>query len=453
MEAHAACREEFQRGTSRPLRWRKEQLLALQAMLEENEAAFCDALQKDLGKPVTESWLHEISFVVSAAKYAAKHLKRWAADKRKSTPVYARPGRCWIHTEPLGVVLIISPWNYPLQLCLAPLVSAISAGNCTVIKPSELSPATAALLGRLIPQYLDKSCIRVVEGGVDVASSLLECAWDHIVFTGGEHVARVVMGAAAKHLTPVTLELGGKSPCVVLADADLEIAARRITWGRFTNSGQTCVAPDHILTDPGTAKKLIPLLKREIEEMFGEDPRNSSDYGRIINEAHHDRVAGLIDPQKVVIGGGMDRDERYISPTVLFPSTRGDRAMQEEIFGPVLPIMEVSGLDQAIKYITSGNKPLAAYLFSRSNRSMQEFVRSVSAGTICMNDVMMFIAIDSLPFGGVGTSGMGVYNGEEGFRQLSHEKAVLKRSFRPDLRMRYAPFGKRKMKWLRMLRG
>ncbi len=428
------------------------QLRALEEMLDRHEAEFCTAWRKDLGKPATEAWLTEVSFARAASNHARKTIHRWVRDKRVSTPFFVMPGRSWIHPEPLGTILIIAPWNYPLQLCLAPLITAISAGNCAVIKPSELAPATSAALAKLVPECLDQDCIRIVEGGVEASGKLLSMPWDHIVFTGGEQVAKIVMAAAAKHLTPVTLELGGKSPCIVLPDADLDITARRIAWGRFTNAGQTCIAPDHVLTDAETRERLIPKLRHEIQQMFGRDPSQSPDYGRIVNQRHFDRLMELIEPSKTVIGGQANRDDLYIAPTVLSGVSVSSPSMLSEIFGPVLPIMEIEDLQDAIQTVRAGARPLAAYLFSSSRKSCEQMVEAVSAGSICLNDVMMFMAVDELPFGGVGASGTGSYKGAIGFNNLSHNKAVLKRSWRPDWRLRYAPVGSNKMKWLRKLR-
>jgi aldehyde dehydrogenase (NAD+) len=448
----ARCRQAFASGVTRPAAWRLAQLESLEAMLAEQEARLCEALYEDLGKPASEAWLTEVSFVMVSARQARKHLPRWMREQRVPTPLFAQPGQSWIRPEPLGTVLIISPWNYPLQLCLAPLVTAISAGNCAVIKPSELAPATAAALAEYLPRYLDPDCIGVVEGGVAVSTVLLEQRWDHIVYTGGETVARIVMAAASRHLTPVTLELGGKSPCIVLPDADLEVAARRIAWGRYTNAGQTCIAPDHVLADSATCARLLPLLRREIRAMFGDDPSQSPDYGRIVNAAHFDRVLGLIEADTVLIGGESNRDLLYIAPTVLGPADAASPSMQSEIFGPVLPLVEVANLDAALDFVARGPKPLAAYLFTADRGAQRRTVAQLSAGSMCINDVMLFMAVPGLPFGGVGASGTGTYKGEDGFKRLSHRKAVLRRSARPDWRMRYAPIGQASMKWLRRLR-
>lgn len=451
-ERLSGVHDAFDRGTSRPLAWRRAQLKGLECMLVEQEAAFCAALADDLGKPAAEAWLTEVSYVIQASKYARRNLDRWARPRRVSTPVFALPGQSRVRPEPLGTVLIIAPWNYPLQLCLAPLVSALSAGNCAVIKPSELVPATSRALHEFLPRYVDPDCVAVVEGGVEVATELLDQPWGHIVFTGGPRVARIVMTEAAQHLVPVTLELGGKTPCIVLPDADLEVAARRIAWGRYTNAGQTCIAPDHVLTDAGTRDRLVPLLCKAITEMFGSDPARSPDYGRIVNEAHFDRLLGLLEDAQCAIGGESDRERRYIAPTVISPASEDQACMQEEIFGPLLPVLEVGDLDDAIARVRSRPKPLAAYLFSKDRKAQSRVENEISAGSICINDVMIFMAVEDLPFGGVGNSGMGNYKGESGFRNLSHNKAVLSRTFWPDWALRYAPVNPAKMKWLRRLR-
>ncbi|NNL96069.1 MAG: aldehyde dehydrogenase family protein, partial [Xanthomonadales bacterium] len=427
-------------------------LEALERMLAAEELELCEALSSDLGKPAPEAWLTEVSFVIQASQFARKNLDRWTRSRPVNTPVFAMPGRSRVRPEPLGTVLIIAPWNYPLQLCLAPLVTAISAGNCAVIKPSELAPATASALARLLPRYLDPECVVVIEGGVDASTQLLDEPWGHIVFTGGSRVAKIVMSAAARHLSPVTLELGGKSPCVVLPDANLEVAARRIAWGRFTNAGQTCIAPDYVLTDAHTRDRLVPLLRNEIEQMFGEDPSRSPDYGRIINETHFDRLLGLMEGAQCVVGGDSRRESLYIAPTVISPAAADQACMQDEIFGPLLPILDSPDLDTAIAHIRSKPKPLSAYLFSKDRKAQARFEDEVSAGSICLNDVMLFMAIEDLPFGGVGNSGMGNYKGEGGFHNLSHDKAVLSRSLWPDWALRYAPISSAKMKWLRRLR-
>ena len=339
-----------------------------------------------------------------------------------------------------------------MQLSLAATSAAIAAGNCVVIKPSEMAPACSALLARLVPEYLDPDCVRVVEGAVAETTALLELPFDHILYTGGGNVGRVVMAAAAKHLTPVTLELGGKSPCVGLPDANLEVTARRIAWGKFTNSGQTCIAPDYILTDADTEALLVPLLEKCIHEMFGENPQESESYGRMINDRHLERVGALIDSGHAVIGGQVDAPDKYIAPTVLTDVPMDSAIMQQEIFGPVLPIVRAENLEEAIAVIRTGDKPLAAYIFTKNNQAERKFLEQVSCGNACVNDVMMFMTVHDLPFGGVGPSGMGAYSGHHGFETFSHMKAVMKRDWWPDLALRYAPFTKKKLSLLRKLR-
>jgi aldehyde dehydrogenase (NAD+) len=442
----------FAGDRSRSMEWREKQLRALERMMADCEQGIIDALAADLGKAPQESWTTEISYVAADAAYCRKHLRRWSGRRRVRTPMIGQPARSWIQPEPLGVVLIIGAWNYPLQLTLAGLAAAISAGNCAIVKPSELAPATSALIARLVPQYLDTDCIRVVEGAVAEATALLELPFDHILYTGNGKVGRIVMAAAAKHLTPVTLELGGKSPCVVLPDADLETTARRIAWGKFTNAGQTCIAPDHVLTDADTEALLVPLLAKSIEEMFGANPEESGSYGRIVNGRHFERLSRLMDSGHVAVGGQTSPASRYIAPTVLTDVAPDSAAMQEEIFGPILPIVRADNLDAAINLIRGGDKPLAAYIFTRDSTAETRFLELVSSGNACVNDTMMFMAVDELPFGGVGPSGMGAYSGEHGFRTFSHMKAVMKRAWWPDFALRYAPYTEKKFKTLRKIR-
>lgn len=442
----------FDSGRTRDLAWRRAQLEAVERLMAEREGEFMAALAADLGKPPMESYTTEISYVSGEAAYCRKKLSRWTKSKRVSTPLVGQPGTSWIQPEPLGVVLVIGAWNYPVQLTLAGMVAAITAGNCVVIKPSELAPATSALLARRVPEYLDPECINIVTGGVAETSALLELPFDHILYTGGGNVGRIVMAAAAKNLTPVTLELGGKSPCVVLPDANLEATARRIVWGKFTNAGQTCTAPDYILTDADTEAKLVPLIKKSIDDMFGSDPQQSDSYGRIINSRHFDRVSQLIGSGTVVAGGQTDAGDKYIAPTVLTGVSPESPVMQEEIFGPILPIVRADDLDEAIAAIRKRDKPLSAYLFTRDKQAETRFLNDVSCGSACINDVMMFAAVHELPFGGVGPSGMGAYSGKRGFDTFSHMKAVMKRGWWPDLDIRFAPYTEKKFKLLRKIR-
>lgn len=445
-------REGFGSDRTRSAQWRDAQLAALGNMLETHEKAFLDALHEDLGKPAMEGWMTELSYVTGEIDHCRKHLDRWMKPRKVATPVFAQPGRSWTQAEPLGVVLVMAAWNYPLQIALAPLAAAIAAGNCAVVKPSEHAPATSALIARHLPEFLDPDCFAVVEGGVPESTALLEERFDHIIYTGGSAVGRIVMAAAARHLTPVTLELGGKSPCIVLPDADLEVAARRIAWGRYLNAGQTCIAPDYLLTDGDTEPALVRALERAIRDMFGADPQQSESYGRIVNRRHLDRLSGLLTSGEVAIGGRVDADDRYLEPTVLTGVSPGDPVMQEEIFGPILPVLRVDDLDAAIAHIRAGEKPLAAYLFTRDRAAEERFLNGVSAGSACLNDVLMFSAVPELPFGGVGESGIGAYKGERGFLNFSHLKAVMRRAWWPDIRLRYAPFTRGKFRLLKKLR-
>ena len=442
----------FETGRTASLAWRAEQLAALERMMVECEQEILNALKTDLGKHPLEAWNTEVAYVSADAKYCRKNLKRWARTRKVSTPMASKPGKSWLQPEPLGVVLIIGAWNYPAQLVLAGLAAAIAAGNCAVLKPSELAPATSRVVARRVPEYLDNHCIKVVEGGVPETSALLELAWDHILYTGGGNVGRIVMAAAAKHLTPVTLELGGKSPCVVMPDADLQTTARRIAWGKFTNAGQTCIAPDYVLVDAQTEKKLVPLLQQAVSEMFGENPEESESYGRIVNDRHFTRLSDFLDSGNVAIGGQTNADTRYIAPTVLTGVTADSPVMQEEIFGPILPLLQSDDLEASIRFIRASDKPLAAYIFTKNPAAEARFLEKVSCGNVCINDTMMFMTVDELPFGGVGPSGMGNYSGEYGFRTFSHMKAVMRRGWWPDFALRYAPFTDRKFKLLRKLR-
>ena len=442
----------FESERTMSLEWRAQQLTALERMMIEHEQDILEALKADLGKHALEAWSTEVSYVASDAAYCRKNLKKWTRRRKVVTPMVGKPGKSWLQAEPLGVVLIIGAWNYPLQLTLAGLAAAIAAGNCAVIKPSELSPATSAITARLVEEYLDKDCFKVVEGAVPETSALLELPWDHILYTGGGNVGRIVMAAAARHLTPVTLELGGKSPCVVMPDADLETTAKRIAWGKFTNAGQTCIAPDYVLVDADTEKKLVPLLQKAVTSMFGNDPQQSDSYGRIVNDRHFERISAFINSGEVAIGGKTDAATRFIAPTVLTGVMPDSPVMQEEIFGPVLPIVRAGDLEEAIRFVREGDKPLAAYIFTKDEEAEARFLKKVSAGSTCVNDTMMFMTVHELPFGGVGGSGMGNYSGEYGFKTFSHMKPVMKRGWWPDPDLRYAPYTDKKFKLLRKLR-
>ena len=444
-------RDSFDRGLTRPLGWRRAQLGAMSRMLRENEKSIAQALAKDLAKPGQEVYLGELSLLFSEIRHARRQLRRWARPRRVHTPLVGQPARSWVQPEPLGVVLIMGAWNYPVQLVLSPLIPALAAGNCAVVKPSEIAAATSALMAELIPRYLDSNAVQVVEGAVEETTELLKQRFDHILYTGGAHVGRIVMRSAAEHLTPVTLELGGKSPCVIDEGADLASAARRLIWGKCLNAGQTCIAPDYVLVTRARRDELIAAIGNELDAMYGQDRLKSDDYAKIINRRHFDRLVGYLDDGDVAIGGRFDEENCRIEPTVLTGVDADSEIMREEIFGPLLPVIEVDSLEQAIAFVRQREKPLAAYLFTRSRVSERQFVESISTGSLCINDVLMFMSVPELPFGGVGMSGMGQYHGKAGFDRFSHLKAVMKRSRFPEIPIRFPPYTDFKLRLLKRL--
>ncbi|MFJ3672703.1 aldehyde dehydrogenase family protein [Streptomyces sp. NPDC090106] len=441
---HAA----FTTGVTRPLDWRKSQLRALRTLLVEREDVFAAALHTDLGKSGTEAYTTEIGFVINEIDHLLSHMDRWLRPRRVKVPLSLAPARAWTVREPLGTVLVISPWNYPLQLALSPLVGALAAGNCVAVKPSELAPATSAALAEWLPRALNPDAVAVVEGGVTETTALLEERFDHVFYTGGAAVARIVMTAAARHLTPVTLELGGKSPAVVETGTDLATAARRIAWGKFMNAGQTCVAPDYVLA-VGDAD-IETHLTDAVREMYGPDPAASEDYGRIVNERHFDRLTALLSDGRIVCGGDHDRDRLHLAPTVLTDVDVDSPLMREEIFGPILPVVRVPDLDAAIRFVTAREKPLALYGFTASARSKRRLLAETSSGALAFGVPNAHLAVPGLPFGGVGESGMGRYHGAHSLDTFSHTRAVLDKPRLPDtLRLAYPPFTRGKDRILR----
>jgi len=443
-----AARQRFRADVTRPLAWRDAQLAGVARFLKEEEAAIKEALHRDLGKSEFESYMAEIWSVANEVSDARRNLKRWTAARRVKTPSLLQPANSMLRPDPLGVVLIISPWNYPLNLILAPLVGAIAAGNCAVLKPSELAAATSRLLAEKLPQYIDAECFPVVEGAVSETTALLEQRFDHICYTGGAHVARIVMAAAAKHLTPTTLELGGKSPCIVDESVNVKVAARRIAWGKFMNCGQTCVAPDYILVAEKCHDALVAELKSVIETFYGSDPKASPDYSRIINDAHFSRVVSLIDAQKVVHGGETDGASRYIAPTLMTDVTSDDPVMQQEIFGPVLPVIKINNVDEAVQFVNEREKPLALYVFAQDKAVVEQVLSRTTAGGVTVNHTILHLSNGELPFGGVGESGMGGYHGKWGFDTFSHLKPVLNKPTWIDPPITYPPFSDWKRKLL-----
>ncbi|MER6070689.1 aldehyde dehydrogenase family protein [Streptomyces sp. NPDC001817] len=424
----ARLRATYATGRTKPVEWRTGQLRRLRALLTEHGADLAAALHADLGKSSTEAYRTEIDFTVREIDHTLGHIEEWLRPEPAPVPVHlGADATAWTQYDPLGVVLVIAPWNYPAQLLLAPMVGALAAGNAVVAKPSELAPATSAALAELIPAYLDTDAVAVVQGGVPETTALLAERFDHIFYTGNGTVGRIVMRAAAEHLTPVTLELGGKSPVFVDGDADVDVVADRLARGKFLNAGQTCVAPDYVLTDPETAVALEAALVRAVETLYGADPATSPEYGRIINERHFDRLLGLLGSGRAAVGGESDRDTKYIAPTVLADVDPKSPVMQEEIFGPILPIVTVSGLDEAIAFINDRDKPLALYVFTESGRTRARIAAETSSGGLGYGLPLAHLTVSDLPFGGVGESGMGSYHGRYSIETFSHRKAVLEK--------------------------
>lgn len=445
----ANLRRTFENGRTRPIEWRREQLHQLKALLEEREGDLLDALAADLGKPRLEGWATDIGIVITDIEHTLRHLTGWLKPERVWTPIAQRPGRALIHREPLGVALVIAPWNYPVHLLLLPMVGALAAGNCVIGKPSEVTANTSAALARLAPEYLDRESVAIVEGGVSETQALLAERFDHIFYTGNGRVGRVVMEAAAKHLTPVTLELGGKSPTIVDRDANLDVAARRIAFGKFLNAGQTCIAPDYVLVTRDQEQHLIDRIGAAIEEFYGPDPAQSRDYARIVNDTHFQRLQQLLNDGTPAIGGDSRPSERYIAPTVLCDTDPDSRAMSEEIFGPILPVLPVDDVDDAIRFVNDRDRPLALYVFSESRAVQDRVLAETTSGGACVNTTVMHVAVPDLPFGGVGPSGMGAYHGKASFDVFSHKKSVLTKPARPDPKIVYPPYTKVKERLIR----
>ncbi|MGW2254528.1 aldehyde dehydrogenase family protein [Kitasatospora sp. NPDC001660] len=420
----ARLRAAFETGRTRPLAGRLERLAALRALLTEQAEVFQEALRADLGKSAAEAYRSEIGFTLNELDHTAAHLEEWLRPRPAAVPEHFRPAEARVVRDPLGVVLIVAPWNYPLQLALAPLVGALAAGNTAVVKPSELTPATSAALAELLPRYLGET-VAVVEGAVPETTALLEQRFDHIFYTGNGTVGRIVMAAAARHLTPVTLELGGKSPVVVEPGADLAVTARRIARGKFLNAGQTCVAPDYVLAIGDTAAGLEKELAAAVHELYGDDPATAEHYGRIVSDRHFDRLTALLGDGRTVTGGTRDRAARYLAPTVLADVEPTAPVMRDEIFGPILPVLTVPDLDAAIAFINERDKPLALYAFTESAETKRRLAEETSSGALTFGLPVYHLAMPELPFGGVGGSGMGRYHGEYSIDTFSHLKAVV----------------------------
>ena len=439
----AALRDSFEAGTTRPLEARLAQLDALARGLRAERPRLLKALEQDLGKSRTESLLTELGVVGQEIAHMRRNLRSWLRPRSFGPGMLLAPASGQIRREPLGTTLIISPWNYPVNLALAPLIGAIAGGNTALLKPSEVAPATSAALAHLVRAHLDPAWVRVVEGAVPETTLLLEQRFDLIFYTGNGAVGRIVARAAAEHLTPTVLELGGKSPVFVDADTDLATTARRIVWGKFTNAGQTCVAPDYLMAERSTLDALVPHLKDAVAAMYGRAPQRSRDYGRMVNQKHFDRVLALIDDDKAVIGGtsAADRANRYLPPTILDGVDWEDPVMGEEIFGPVLPLLAVDGPDEAISRINGGEKPLTAYVFSPRPEIEERFIAETSSGSLALGHTLAHLGSQTMPFGGVGESGMGKYHGRASLEVFTHAKPVVKKPLRPDtLRLVTPPY-------------
>lgn len=436
-------RSYFNTGATLPLAFRINQLIRLKQALKEYEPQLLAALQEDLGKPVFEGYEAELGILYEEINFTLKHIKSWAKPKRVPTPLVHFPAKSAVYTEPLGVVLIMSPWNYPLQLTVAPLIAAISAGDCAAVKPSRYSPATSGVIEKMLNHYFEQEYISVFQGGSQVNTALLELKFDHIFFTGSPHVGRIVMEAAAKNLTPVTLELGGKSPCIVDETANIALAARRIAWGKLINAGQTCVAPDYVLVHESVMDQFIKEYGASVRTFYGDDILNNAEYCKIINEKHFSRLKGLLSSGTVVFGGNTDETGRKIEPAVLTDVSLQSPVMQEEIFGPILPILPFRSFTETIDFVKARPKPLALYLFTTDAQRELRVLNEVPFGGGCVNDTVVHLSNPNMHFGGVGESGMGGYHGKMGFYAFSHQKSVLKKSNRLDVRFRYAPYGER----------
>lgn len=435
-----AQRAYFGKGECKDVNFRIAQLKKLYQWICEHEQEIMDALYQDLNKSPFEAYATEIGIVKEEIKYTLKHLRKWAAPKRVRTPITQFPSKSFIYPEPYGVVLIMSPWNYPFQLTIAPLAGAMCAGNCAVVKPSAYSPATTRLMAGMIKELFSEEYIAVVEGGREANQALLDEKFDYIFFTGSVNVGKYVMEKASAHLTPVSLELGGKSPCIVDETADIKLAAKRIVWGKFLNSGQTCVAPDYILVQRSVKDKLIKQIGKCIRKMYGKDALANEEYPKMINEKHFDRVLGLMEGAHIVSGGESDRARLKIAPTILDQVDWESAVMQEEIFGPLLPVLTFYDIKEVIQMVNARPSPLALYYFTKDKRREGKVLKHISYGGGCINDTVVHLATSYMPFGGVGNSGMGGYHGKDSFDTFTHRKSIMKKSLLIDVPIRYAPF-------------
>ena len=442
----------FNSGTTKDISFRIKQLINLKKAIMGNEEEILDACKFDMKKPLLETYVSERSIALNEIDYAVKHLNSWAKPQKVKTPIkntrmfgiaHHLFASSYIYAEPFGVVLIIGPWNYPFQLTLSPLVGAIAAGNCAIIKPSEIAPHSSGVIAKIIRDHFDSAFISVVEGGVETAQTLLAQDCDYIFFTGSPKIGRMVMKAAAEHLTPVTLELGGKNPCIVDHDIHPDYTARRIVWGKFFNAGQTCMTTDYLLVDKAVKDELIGYIKKYIRKYYGDDPSQSKDFSRIVNKSHFDRLSELLQEGNIIMGGEINADDLYIAPTVIDNISLEHKIMEDEVFGPILPVIEYENLEEAIEIVRGKPKPLALFFFSRDKKKQDKVLRETSSGGGCINETFVHQICITLPFGGVGNSGMGKYHGRFSFDTFSNKKGILKKSFFFDSQMRCPPYSEK----------
>lgn len=445
----ATLRQVYATGRTRSIDWRLKQLRGINTMLETHESDFAEALEADLGRSRFDSWFGDIASTKGEVDFALKNLARWMKPRRQRLPLTQMPGAARIQYEPLGVVLVIGAWNYPIYLSVGPMVAALAAGNAVVLKPSEIASATSAVLASLLPQYLDPEAVQVIEGDGLLTQDLLSLGFDHALFTGGTEIGKKIMAGAAATLTPVTLELGGKSPVIVDADADLDVVARRLSWVKSLNSGQTCISPDYVLAHHSIRDALVEKIIASSDEFTADRP----DGMKIVNQRQFDRLVGYIGATKgtVAAGGGSDPGRLTIEPTILVDPDPDEPAMTDEIFGPILPVLSVDSMDEAIVFVNGRPKPLALYIFAKSKTVANRLVDAIPAGGAVINHIAVHCLVPTLPFGGVGASGMGAYHGEWGFQTLSHRKSVLSKPLKPDFQIVYPPYSERAQKLMRRL--
>ncbi|WP_442593852.1 aldehyde dehydrogenase [Neobacillus sp. D3-1R] len=439
----------FLEGNTKNVSFRLEALHLLRKLIKDNEQILMNALKQDLNKSEFDSYLTEIGIVLEEIRFTIKNLSKWVKPRRVKTTLTGIGSKSYIYPEPYGVALIIAPWNYPFQLAIAPLIGAIAAGNCAILKPSELTPNTSAFLAEMIKKNFPEEYIAVVEGGAETSTALLKEKTDYIFFTGSVQVGKIIMEAASKNLTPVTLELGGKSPCIVHEDANLKLAAKRIAWGKFMNAGQTCVAPDYMYIHKRVKKEFLQLMRESIYELYGQNVIETGNFTKIVSEKHFNRLITFLNNGEIVMGGKYNSSKLLIEPTVLQNVSWTDKVMEDEIFGPILPVIEYDDLSQMIKVINDRSKPLALYIFSENSSVQEKIIDNVSFGGGCINDTVFHLSSPHLPFGGVGESGIGAYHGKGSFDVFSHEKSILKQTTAFDLPFRY-PNTKnalKKIKW------